>query len=440
MGADPDEFFKEASEKLGPIFRVKAMGRSMTYVTSPALIAAIYRDSKTFEFQSIRSKISHDIFSIPKDVIQSSDVIENYYPAHHRVLAPKSISPILDRYAAHTYSQLSARVSALDGASAPLKSLVIMPAYVAASKAFFGEKLPAAGTYKDFEKFNDAFHIMAAELPKFVTSGARKAWEGVTKTFETYIHDVRKSGDMSELVDSTLGVGDRAGWTDAVLAKMLASDMWALQANAIWAVYWFLILVLERPDDLTRITYEIDAARAAWTQAHPNTPLNETTFPQFITESAEKFPLLSSGIMETLRLRTSSFSIRRVTAPTEFAGYSFKTDDVLICNTRVVHMDEEIHERPTEFVLDRYVDAGKKRVKDGAPVPNHSLPFGGGVSMCEGRHFAQAEIKTFLVALLTLTRLEFDPEEATWPTPAMDRIGVGIIGPKGDLDVVVRSR
>lgn len=37
LGHDPDSFFKKASDELGPIFRVKAMGRNMTYVTSPTV-------------------------------------------------------------------------------------------------------------------------------------------------------------------------------------------------------------------------------------------------------------------------------------------------------------------------------------------------------------------------------------------------------------------
>ena len=166
---------------------------------------------------------------------------------------------------------------------------------------------------------------------------------------------------------------------------MLAADLWATQANAIWAAYWFFIFLLQRPDDMKRVVQEIDSARSKWSATHPNDPLALNTFPQFMAEHADQFPLISSGIMETLRLRTSSFSIRRVTTPTEFGGYRFNVNDELVCNTRTIHLDEDIHEKPFDFVLDRYVDGHKKYTKNGNPVPNHSMPFGGGVSMCEGR-------------------------------------------------------
>lgn len=166
---------------------------------------------------------------------------------------------------------------------------------------------------------------------------------------------------------------------------MLASDLWAMQANAIWAAYWFVILLLQHPEDLQRVNAEVQAAKAKWRSSHANTPLSETNFPQFMTELADQFPLIVSGILETLRLCTSNFSIRRVATPTELGGFKFDVDDELICNLRMVHMDEEVHQRPYDFVLDRYVDSSKKYTKNGMPVSNHSMPFGGGVSICEGR-------------------------------------------------------
>ena len=166
---------------------------------------------------------------------------------------------------------------------------------------------------------------------------------------------------------------------------MLASDLWAMQANAIWAVYWFIISLLQHPSDYKRVLAEVQAAQDEWTCKHPDTPLTAASFPTFLTECADSFPLITSGITETLRIYTSAFSSRRVTTPTEFAGYHFEVGDEIVCNTRSIHLDEEIHENPHEFVLERYLDPTKKRTKNGSNVPNHTVPWGGGVSMCDGR-------------------------------------------------------
>jgi hypothetical protein len=47
-------------------------------------------------------------------------------------------------------------------------------------------------------------------------------------------------------------------------------------------------------------------------------------------------------------------------------------------------MDEDLHENPREFIPDRYMNK-KKFMKNGKQVVNHSMPWGFGVSKCEGR-------------------------------------------------------
>ena len=65
MGKNPDLFFQRVrlstfkhdnracllmliaiSSNLGPVFKVKAVGQDLTYITSPDLISAVYRDTK----------------------------------------------------------------------------------------------------------------------------------------------------------------------------------------------------------------------------------------------------------------------------------------------------------------------------------------------------------------------------------------------------------
>ena len=107
-----------------------------------------------------------------------------------------------------------------------MTTLVIMPAYVAASNAFWGDKFPAEETYGDFAKFNDAFHILVAKLPRIVTAGARESWERVTDAFETYIKDIRKVGGYTEMIEATLEMGTRAGWVSAAFTFVMARHSW----------------------------------------------------------------------------------------------------------------------------------------------------------------------------------------------------------------------
>ena len=78
-------------------------------------------------------------------------------------------------------------------------------------------------------------------------------------------------------------------------------------------------------------------------------------------------------------------SIRAVMETTELGGYTFSRGDEFVCSTRTVHLDPEDHERPGEYILMRYMTQ-KRFTKNGKSVTNHTMGFGGGVSMCEGRY------------------------------------------------------
>jgi len=228
-------------------------------------------------------------------------------------------------------------------------------------------------------------------------------------------------------------------------------------ANAPNAGYWLIALNLQREEGLQPLVDETDEAVTSWKQQNPGQKIEDHLY-DFI--STAELPLLTSTIQETLRYAASVMSIRRVTEPVEFAGHRFDRDDEIVCMTRTVHLDEEIHENASEYDPGRYMKQ-RKFSKNGKIVTNHSMPWGGGVSMCEGRyvnfidpcaaggladqvplfrHFANRELKAFMVFLLTRYTLEIDQQSTERPTFMMERMGVGVMHPKGDLRVILRSR
>jgi len=206
--------------------------------------------------------------------------------------------------------------------------------------------------------------------------------------------------------------------------------------NAPNAGYWLIVLSLQREEGLQPLTDEIDEAVAAWKRLNPNQNIEDRLF-EFISKA--KLPLLASAIQETLRYTTSVTPFRRVVEPVQLSGYHFDTDDEIICMTRSVHFDEEIHENASEYDPRRYLTE-KKFSKNGKVITNHSMVWGGGVSMCEGRHFATKELKAFMAFLLMRYTLEVDPDSAERPTFVVERVGAGVMDPKGDLRVILHAR
>ena len=155
-----------------------------------------------------------------------------------------------------------------------------------------------------------------------------------------------------------------------------------MEANATYAAYWTIVLQIQRPEGLAPLIKEVDEARASWTASHPNAKFEENIY-EFSVEAS--LPLLVSTIQETLRYSTSVMPVREVEEPLELAGYQFDKGEQILCATRCIHLDGEIHTDADKFIPDRYMTT-KKFMKNGKSVPNHSLPFGGGDSQCEGRY------------------------------------------------------
>ena len=152
--------------------------------------------------------------------------------------------------------------------------------------------------------------------------------------------------------------------------------------NAPNAGYWLIALNLQRKEGLQPLAEEIDEAVASWKQQNPDQNIEDNLYEFILTA---KLPLLTSAIQETLRYTTSVTPFRRVIEPMELGGYHFDTDDEIVCVTRSVHFDEEIHENAWEYDPRRYMKE-KKFIKNGKIITNHSMVWGGGVSMCEGRY------------------------------------------------------
>jgi cytochrome P450 len=109
---------------------------------------------------------------------------------------------------------------------------------------------------------------------------------------------------------------------------------------------------------------------------------------------------------------------------------------------------------PESFVLDRFlgapVEGGTVTAPDGTKVPNGFMPFGSGISTCPGRHFARAEIKLFLIELLTrfdLAGAEGGGKQGTTrasplshPGYLLSRAGLGIFPPAKDVQVAYTQK
>ena len=62
------------------------------------------------------------------------------------------------------------------------------------------------------------------------------------------------------------------------------------------------------------------------------------------------------------------------------------------------------------------------------------------LDLTPSRHFATKELKAFMAFLLIQYTLEVDPNSAERPTFMSERVGSGVLDPRGDIRIILRAR
>ena len=172
-----------------------------------------------------------------------------------------------------------------------------------------------------------------------------------------------------------------------------------------------------------------------------------------ITSVRERCPLLKSTYQETLRMYSEMASARLVVEDTLLDGrWLLKKGGVLQMPNSVIHRDKGVWgdasfnprrflspEKASQHGIESNLDSHTAS-KRSATSASHYRPFGGGSTLCPGRHFASAEILG-LVALL-LWRFQISPTGGQWiiPRPKQDSVVEGVFPPQSDTSVRVEGR
>lgn len=184
--------------------------------------------------------------------------------------------------------------------------------------------------------------------------------------------------EPSELVAGLEAHAKASGWSQKDTAALLLATFAPVMANAPLQIFWTIALALQRPEGLSTLTAEIDAARTTWNAANPEKSFSGHVH-EALTAAPERTPLLNSTINETLRFATDAHSLRRVDGEHGFAtlgGHTLEKGETIACSTRSVHMDEKIYPNARSYQPDRFV--GNKEVNtEGSKF----LPHGAGISM-----------------------------------------------------------
>jgi cytochrome P450 len=438
-------YYVELSDQTGlPIFTMALPGQKMYVVTKPDLIQTIQKQHKILAFPPIEAKFASTVCGASK---QAQDILAKNvngdegqhglsmesYAAMREALKP---GPGLDDMNRHMIQEIANSLDALQPAPGETKKIG-MYAWLrdaittATTRSVYGPMNP----YDDKE-IADAFwefssglvSILVGVFPSITARKPIAARQKVVKAFEAYYRagGVEKASALAKLRYATEA---KHGVPLEDTARYEVGGSIAIMVNTAPGAFWTLFLLFSHPGLVEEIRAEIDACTE--TQGDGTKIVDITTL-------KSSCPLLLSAYQEVLRHRSMGTSIRQVMEDTYLDQWLLKKGAMLQMPSRVIHQDASLWgEDVAEFNPRRFLPENRKN----RPSDVCFRAFGGGKTLCPGRHFATNEI--LAVVAVFIARLDMKPVgggEWKMPTSKNTNVAAVLMEPDVDVDVEVTLR
>jgi len=269
---------------------------------------------------------------------------------------------------------------------------------------------------------------------------ASKGYLGREKVARAFVKYYNNNGHEcgSAWAKNRFNVSIKNGISVEDTAKIECGGGIATLVNTVPAVFWMLYYIYSNPLVLEDLRQELSTIIQT-SKTPDGGPLHNID----VTQIKTRCPLLTSTFQEVLRCRAMDTSVRQVMEDTLLDGkYLLKKDGIIQMPCRVIHTDKAIWGRDAnDFNHKRFTKDGSEAAKERGDVANRPSPaafraFGGGHTLCPGRHFATTQIMATVI--MFIVRYELKPVSGDWvaPTCAKTNIAVAIMEPDSDIDVL----
>ncbi|KAF1979518.1 putative cytochrome P450 [Bimuria novae-zelandiae CBS 107.79] len=303
----------------------------------------------------------------------------------------------------------------------------------------------------DLWKFdNDLFPLMMIGIPrwaplKIVKDGVaaqsriHAGLEGLYRRVGQYqkgqpIDFDADMSDISDVVVSRHNTYEKYGWPIRQQGELELGLLWGQNANTQPVVFWLLTYVYSKPDLLKQLREETS----------PYLTMSETTPRELVALDiagvGKGCQLLKACVFETYRLVNDVTSLRHVSRPITHTEGGLKHE--LAANTflsallSLANHDPSVYSDPESFDPTRFLE---QSASTGKPAARYGKlkPWGAGAAMCKGRTFAEKEIMSLAVAIMSMW--DIAPASSKWELP--ERVpGTGVQKPVKDIRVVITRR
>ena len=442
FSANPHAFLTSCRQKYGECFTVNVAGRRMTFVTSPMDYGAVFKH-KELSFTAMGNKIAHDVL----DQGSASIGVPHIDAAIHSQYVKHLSGDGLEELTRNSYIQIREWMKkdktthfttpATHHRQVGLRQWITDLGFEAGVKAVFGEGLDIDELKPLFFTFDNAFPLFVGGAPSFLTRAGAKARSALIR-----VMGVKEARDGEAALISARREMFNANSDVYNLHDIGASQnaiLWAAIANTIPAAFWTIAFLMANPQAMESVKAEI---REVLGEGRRLDEADEEA-DVWTREQCSRLKLTDSAISEALRLVTGSMVMRLATTPTQLTLHDNQTFDIragdgVAIYPALTHLDPRVFPNPDTYIVDRFLDNPTPTL-NGQRVAQAFMPFGAGVSMCPGRHWARNEILV-LVAMM-VQRCEWVVEKGV-KVPPVDytRVGIGVYSPKGDISIKYRYK
>ncbi|KAK4189459.1 cytochrome P450 [Podospora australis] len=433
-----------------PIYTMSLPGQKMYIATSSELVQAVQKQHKILAFAPLAAKfvvkicgMSQEGDSMIKKNLSGDEGNESLWLAAeshiHNTLKPGANLDDMN------HSMIEEVVRELNELQPGPGKLAKIGMYhwlkgvitTATTRSVYGPMNPyddkdIADAFWDFQEGIVA--LLLGILPTLTARKPTAAREKVVKAFVKY-YQAGGHKQASTYARGRYELPSSYGMSVDDIARAEVSGSVAIMVNTAPATFWTLLLIHSHPGLLEEIRKEIDACTEITTDSH-----GKITKSLDITTLKTSCPLLLSTYQEVLRYRTMGVSIREVLSDTVVSGYLLKKGAMLQMPARVLHTDPN-NWGPTvdEFDPRRFLPSSSDN-KNRPRKDTCYRPFGGGKTLCPGRHFATNEV--LAAVSLAVARFDMKPVKGKWELPSAHNTSAAtvIMEPDFDLDVEVATR
>lgn len=427
-----------------PIFSIPILGSKIYIVTSPPLVSKLQKMTDSLSFGPIIAKFSKQISGCSEESCKIIDynvdgslgdhgMVINFRNSIHSELAP---GPSLDAMNRAMVQDVKRSADTLASKGTQRLNLGIWLRHeltMATTNAVFGPGNPYLNpeiedAFWQFE--NGLMTIILDILPNLTARGAIRARDTVSNAFFKYF-DEGHHEKGSDLIKARYNYAREYKIPVRDIASFECGGSLAVLSNNFPTVYWMLIYIYSHPDVLSECRDEVSKITTTTKDAN-----GQPIYSLDISSVKSSCPLTTSTLQEVLRHTSVGSAVRQVMKDTPIDGYILKKGRTVITAANVLHSDASIWgDDWHQFNHRRFLRTPGKKM----PNPVAFRAFGGGSTLCPGRHFATTEV--LAIATMFIARFDVKPVGA-WPqpNPKSAKLWSQILEPDAEFEIEIEER